>query len=252
MTGPTLIPYFLLPAATGSGSQSWWHTVIGWFKDPSDLLIAMGPWVLVGVALIVFVESGVLFPVLPGDSLIFAAGLLHISLGLNIWVLIGAILISAFLGAQVGYWIGHKWGRSLFKDDARFLKTEYLHQAEAFFARYGGRALIIGRFVPFVRTYVPLAAGIAKFPYGRFVFFNTLGSTIWGGGITWLGSALGGVEFIHENLTVIVLLIVFVSILPMFIEWFLQRRKAKNGSHKNEDEATPVTVTVSDGGTEQP
>lgn len=249
MTGLNLVPHLLLPVASDPSNESWWRTVIGWFKDPSDLLIAMGPWVLVGVALIVFIESGVLFPVLPGDSLIFAAGLLHISLGLNMWVLIGVILIAAFVGAQIGYWIGHRWGRTLFKDDARFLKTEYLHQAEAFFEKYGGRALIIGRFVPFVRTYVPLAAGIAKFPYGRFVFFNTLGSVIWGGGITWLGSALGGVDFIHENLSVIILLIVFVSVLPMFFEWFMQRRRAKKTADQETDD---VIVTVSEGGAEQP
>lgn len=201
--------------------------MIGWFKDPTDLLIAMGPWVLLGVAVIVFVESGVLFPLLPGDSLIFAAGLLHIALGINMWVLIGVILVAAFLGAQVGYWIGRRYGRGLFKDDARILKTEYLHQAESFFGRYGGRALVIGRFVPFVRTFVPLAAGIAHFPYGRFLIFNTLGALLWGGGVTWLGAMLGGVDAIRENLSVIVVLIVVASVIPMFVEWYLQRRRAK-------------------------
>ncbi len=231
---PLLLTSFAASAAN-SGDQRWWEIVIGWFKDPSDLLISMGPWVLVGVALIVFVESGVLFPVLPGDSLIFAAGLLHIALGLNMWVLILVILVSAFAGAQVGYWIGHRWGRSLFKPDARFLKTEYLVQAESFFARYGGRALIIGRFIPFVRTFVPLAAGIARFSYPRFLLFNTLGALLWGGGVTWLGAALGEVEFIHENLSVIIILIVFVSVLPMVFEYF---------AHKRRESKTPAPQSV--------
>lgn len=222
----TFITSALLPLVTDASGESWWQTIIGWFRDPAGLLISMGPWVLAGVALIVFVESGVLFPLLPGDSLIFAAGLLHISLGINMWVLIGVILFAAFLGAQVGYWLGHKWGRSLFKDDARILKTQYLVQAEHFFDRYGGRALVIGRFVPFVRTYVPLAAGMARFNYGKFVFYNTLGALLWGGGVTWLGAALGGVDFIHDNLSIIVILIVFVSVIPMVVEWLLQRRKA--------------------------
>ena len=214
----------VLAAAPGS-EEPWWQTVIGWFKDPGDLLISMGPWVLVGVALIVFVESGVLFPVLPGDSLIFAAGLLHIALGLNMWVLILVILVAAFAGAQIGYWIGRRWGRSLFKPDARILKTEYLVQAESFFARYGGRALVIGRFIPFVRTYVPLAAGIAHLNYGKFTVFNTLGALLWGGGVTWLGSALGEVEFVHENLSIIIVLIVFVSVLPMVFEYVSHKRR---------------------------
>lgn len=214
-------------SAPDPSGQSWLSTVIEWFRSPDELLLAMGPWVLVGVALIVFVESGVLFPVLPGDSLIFAAGLLHLSLGLNMWVLIGVILLAAFLGAQVGYMIGWKWGPKLFKPDARVLKTAYLDQAEAFFAKYGGRALVLGRFVPFVRTFVPLAAGVARFPYGRFVFFNTLGALVWGAGITWAGAALGGVDFVHENLEVIILLIVFVSVLPMVVEMIAQKRRSK-------------------------
>ena len=199
------------------------------------MLLAMGPWVLVGVAIIVFVESGVLFPLLPGDSLIFAAGLLHTQLGIRMWVLIGVILVTAFLGAQVGYWIGWKWGRGLFKDDARFLKTEYLVQAENFFDRYGGRALVIGRFVPFVRTFVPLAAGIARFPYGRFLVFNTLGALIWGGGVTWAGTALGGVQFVHDHLEVIIVLIVFVSVIPMVVEIGLSKRRAKAEGSADEE-----------------
>lgn len=224
--GATLLHGIYQAAAQGDAT-SWVDTVIGWFKDPTSLLLALGPWVLVGVVLIVFVESGVLFPILPGDSLIFAAGLLHGALGISMPVLIGSILVAAFLGAQVGYWLGAKYGRRLFKDDARVLKTEYLVQAEQFFAKYGGRALVIGRFVPFVRTFVPLAAGIARIPYGRFITFNMLGALIWGGGVTWAGSALGGVQFVHDHLEVIILLIIFVSILPMVVEILLARSRKK-------------------------
>ncbi len=227
-----MIPAAAMPSVFPAGDQSWWHTVVGWFKDPSDLLISMGPWVLLGVAAIVFVESGVLFPLLPGDSLIFTAGLLHTQLGISMWVLILVILVTAFAGAQIGYWIGRRFGRGLFKPDARILKTEYLTQAETFFAKYGGRALVIGRFIPFVRTFVPLAAGIAGFNYWRFTLFNTLGALIWGGGVTWLGAALGGVDFIHDNLSVIIILIVFVSVLPMVFEWVLHRRRQRTQSEK--------------------
>lgn len=214
-------------ASAAAENESWFSTILGWFRNPEALLLTMGPWVLLGVVLIVFVESGVLFPILPGDSLIFAAGLLHLQLGLNLGVLIGSILVAAILGAQVGYWIGRAWGPKLFKPDARILKTKYLEQAQDFFEKYGGRSLVLGRFVPFVRTFVPLAAGAAGLPFGRFFAFNTLGAVIWGAGVTWAGAALGGVEFVHDNLEVIILLIVFVSVLPMVVEIWNQRRLAK-------------------------
>lgn len=225
-----------------SALPDWMDTVIGWFSDPSTLLIGLGPWVLVGVIAIVFVESGVLFPILPGDSLIFAAGLLHDQLGLHLWVLIAGILVAAFLGAQVGYWLGRTYGRRLFKPDARILKVEYLTQAEKFFAKYGGRALVIGRFVPIVRTFVPLAAGIARIPYWRFISYNMLGALIWGVGVTWAGSALGGVDWVHDNLSVIILLIIFVSVLPMVFEYlmarFRRRRDAENEAAKHPGNTT--------------
>ncbi|WP_099332920.1 DedA family protein [Actinomyces minihominis] len=218
---PTALPGLPLVAA------NWFDTLVDWFRDPTTLLIAMGPWVLLGVAIIVFIESGVLFPVLPGDSLLFAAGLLHTQLGINMWVMIGIILIAAFLGSQVGYFLGKRYGRGLFKDDARILKTEYVEQSEAFFARYGGRALVIGRFVPFVRTFVPLVAGIAKYPYRKFLAYSMTGALLWGAGVTWAGAALGGVPFVHENLEVIIVLIVIVSVIPMVVEIVLSKRRQK-------------------------
>ncbi|WP_022867182.1 DedA family protein [Schaalia vaccimaxillae] len=214
----------LLIAASDS---SWLSTVIGWFHDPESLLVAMGPWVWIGTLLIVLIESGVLFPVLPGDSLLFTAGLLHDRLNLPLPAFVATVFVAAFVGAQIGYWIGAKWGRRLFKPDARFLKTEHLEKAESYFDAYGGRSLVIGRFIPFVRTFIPLAAGIARYPYGKFLAFNSLGSLLWGVGITWLGSVLGGVEFVHDNLSMIIIAIVLVSLLPMVVEVVLQRRKAR-------------------------
>lgn len=213
--------------AVMAADGSWLTTVIGWFHDPTSLLLAMGDWVLWGTLLIVFIESGVLFPVLPGDSLLFTAGLLHQRLGLNLPTLVGLTFVAAFLGAQIGYWLGRRYGRKLFKDDARFLRTEHLDKAEEYFVRYGGRSLVIGRFIPFVRTFIPLAAGIARYSYPKFVAFNSLGSLLWGAGITYLGSVLGNVQFVHDNLSVLILLIVFVSLIPMVVEFVLQRRKAK-------------------------
>lgn len=209
--------------STTAADPSLLQTVMGWLHDPEALLIAMGPWVLWGTMLIVLIESGVLFPLLPGDSLLFTAGLLHTQLGLNLFVLIGMVFIAAFIGAQIGYFLGARFGRKLFTPDAKILKTEHLEKAEQYFARYGGRSLVIGRFVPFIRTFVPLAAGIAGYPYGQFVAFNSLGALLWGVGITFAGAALGGVPFVHDHLSVIIILIVVVSLIPMIVEVALHR-----------------------------
>lgn len=215
----------LLPADATSLS-----TVLGWFHDPEGLLIAMGPWVLWGTLAIVLIESGILFPVLPGDSLLFTAGLLHDRLGLHLPTLVAAVFVAAFVGAQVGYWLGRRYGRRLFKDDARVLRTEHLDKAEHYFTNYGGRSLVIGRFIPFVRTFIPLAAGIARYPYGRFLAYNSLGALLWGSGITVAGSLLGGVSFVHDHLSAIILAIVAVSVLPMVVEVVMHRSRNKRAA----------------------
>ena len=133
-----------------------------------DVLISTGPWVLVVSAIIVFIESGVLFPVLPGDSLIFALGMLHDRMGLSLWLAFPVLIIAAVVGGEVGYQLGARYGRNLFKDDAKILSTKNLHAAEEFFAKRGGFALVVGRFVPIVRTFVSLAAGISSYPRRRF------------------------------------------------------------------------------------
>ena len=207
-------------------------TFINWFKDPESLLVAMGPWVLWGTMLIVLIESGILFPVLPGESLLFTAGLLHDRLGLHLPTLIIMVVVAAFIGAQIGYFLGAKWGRKLFKPDARVLKTEHLEKAEHYFRDYGGRSLVIGRFIPFVRTFIPLAAGIARYPYSKFLVFNTLGALLWGAGFILVGSLLGNVPFVHDNLTLILGVIILVSVLPVILEIIGQKR---NGGAQAKD-----------------
>lgn len=216
----------ILQTLAPMADASWLQTLLGWFHDPEGLLLAMGPWVLWGTLAIVLIESGVLFPVLPGDSLLFTAGLLHDRLGLHLPTLVALTFVASFIGAQIGYWIGARFGRRLFSDEARFLKTEHLDKAEHYFAEYGGRSLLIGRFIPFVRTFIPLAAGIARYPYPKFLFFNSLGALLWGAGITYLGSVLGGVRFVHDHLSAIVLAIVAVSLVPMILEYIAHRRRS--------------------------
>lgn len=190
---------------------------LDYFKNPETLLRDLGPYVLIGVTLIVFIESGLLFPFLPGDSLLFTAGLLHVQLGLNFWVLLGAVILAAILGDQAGYWIGRKFGRRLFKDDARVLRTEYLDEAQVFFDKWGGPAITLGRFVPIVRTYVPVVAGMARMNYSYFFRWNVGGGALWGGGMTALGVWLGRIDAVRNNIGLIAVLIVLVSVVPIVI-----------------------------------
>lgn len=202
--------------------------------DASTWLHAFGPWVLVGIAVIVFIESGVLFPFLPGDSLLITAAILAPHLGIEVWQIAVVAIVAAFLGDQVGYWLGKRFGRRLFKPDARVLKSERLEAAQAFFLRYGGPSLILGRFVPFVRTYVPLAAGIAAMPYRRFLLWNAIGGIAWVVTMVLLGVLLGGIPFVTNNIDALMILVIAVSIVPIVIS-ALRHRRAARARQKEED-----------------
>jgi membrane-associated protein len=220
---------------------------LGDVADPSALLQNAGGWVLLVVAAIVFVESGVLFPFLPGDSLIFTAGLLHARLDLPLALLIAVVVAAAITGDQAGYWCGRRFGRRLFKEDARVLNTRYLTGAEDFFARYGGRSLVLARFVPFARTFVPLAAGAAHYRYRSFLMWNILGGVLWGAGLTLAGSALGGVPFIADHVDLIALVIVVVSVIPTIIEVSRHIRSNRAGTSATSPPAqTQAQVPVQD------
>lgn len=189
----------------------------GSLLDPTGLLSGFGPWALAILFVIIFIESGLLFPFLPGDSLLFAAGTLHLVIGVPIPVLAAVAFAAAFLGDQVGYWLGSRFGRRLFRDDARVLKTKHLAEAEAFFDRYGGRAIVLARFVPIVRTYVPLVAGMARHTYRHFVAWNLLGGALWVGVLVTAGVLLGHVPAVANNIELISVAIVAVSVAPMLV-----------------------------------
>jgi membrane-associated protein len=201
--------------------------------DLNTLLLGAGPWAIGVIALLVFIESGVLFPFLPGDSLLVTAGILHGKLGLTIPLIAGVGFLAAAAGDQVGYWLGHRFGRRMFKDDARVLKTSRLQETERFFERYGGASLVLGRFVPVVRTYVPLAAGSARYRYRRFLVWNLTGAFLWAVGVTVAGMALGKVPFIRDNLEVLLLVVVAVSVLPVVIG-ALRKRAAARRAERSE------------------
>lgn len=188
------------------------------YMDAGTLLEAFGPWVIGGIAIVVFIESGVLFPFLPGDSLLVTAAILRDQLNVSIWSLLAVATVAAILGDQVGYWIGHRFGRGLFKRDARVLKLEYLHAAEDFFVKHGPVALVLGRFVPIVRTFIPVAAGTAKMPYKNFVGWNVSGAILWVVSMNLVGVFLGNIPGIADSIEKIMLLIIFISVLPIIIK----------------------------------
>lgn len=205
---------------------------IDYLTDPNlllnTLLAQLGGWMVAAVALIVFIESGVLFPVLPGDSMIFALGILHNRIpGVPEWLTFLVLFVAAICGNLVGYWLGRKYGRRLFKDDARYLSTENMHKSEEFFRRYGGVALLLARFVPFVRTFVPIIAGIGKQHYRTFLIWNMLGAALWIGVFMIAGVLLGDIPAVANNVEIIALAIVAISVLPMVVSYFKARSKKK-------------------------
>jgi membrane-associated protein len=208
----------VLLAATESVS----NVALTQLLDPMHLLTET--WlknaVLPAILVIVFIETGLLFPLLPGDSLLFTGGLLAAQSNppVSIWVLVPAVAIIAFAGDQSGYWIGRAIGPALFqKEDSRFFKKHYVTQTHAFFEKHGPKTIILARFVPIVRTFMPVLAGVSKMDYRKFVAFDIVGAVLWGGGVTVLGYFLGNIAFIRDHVEAIFLLIVLVSILPGII-----------------------------------
>lgn len=200
------------------------------FLDPERLIASFGGYALVGIVVVVFIETGLLFPFLPGDSLLFTAGALvaQESLDFNLWLLCALLFLAAFAGDQVAYTIGRTLGPKIFsRPDSRFFKRKYIDQTYAYFDKYGGRTIVIARFVPFVRTYAPVAAGVGKMSYRHFVSYNVVGALLWGIGITLLGYALGNVAFVRNNIEALVVLIVAVSVVPMVVEVWRARRKER-------------------------
>ncbi len=216
------------------------------FLDPLTLIGYFGTWALVGLLVVIFVESGVLFPVLPGDTLLFVAGMLAAGtaaqpggdqINFQLWQLLVFIPIAAILGGQVGYFIGRSIGTSMFKPNARFLKQRYLDEAHLFFEQRGPFAIVLARFVPIVRTLAPITAGAAGMKYAVFTLYNVVGAIVWGVGLVLLGYGLGQFEIIQKLLEPIFILIALISVVPLFLEW-LKRRRAAKGTTPADGEPT--------------
>lgn len=196
--------------------------------DPNTLLNQFGIW---GLLLIVFAESGLLIGFfLPGDSLLFTTGLLITGKQLDfpLWGAIALICLAAVLGDQAGYLFGKKVGPSLFRrPDSKLFKQENVQKAHEFFEKHGPKSLVLARFVPVVRTFTPIIAGVSGMKYRSFITFNVIGGVLWGAGVTLLGSWLGQIDFVKKNIEFILVAIVLVSVVPIAIEYLRSRSKSK-------------------------
>lgn len=197
---------------------------------PEYLVAGLGGFALAGVAFIIFAECGLLIGFfLPGDSLLFAAGLL-VARDDNIipqplWLVCVVLFIAAMLGNLVGYYVGRLAGPSLFeRKESRIFRKEYVVKTSEFFEKYGGRAIILARFVPIVRTFITAMAGVGRMDLRHFAFFSAVGALLWAVGLTVLGYYLGGFPIVAENIEVMALIIVAISLLPPIIEYLRARR----------------------------
>ncbi len=187
-----------------------------------------GMWTYAILFLIIFAETGfVVTPFLPGDSLLFAAGALAATGLLDPLLLIGFLFLAAVLGDTVNYSIGSYFGVKVFKKDAKIFKIEYLHKTEKFFEKYGGKTIVLARFVPIVRTYAPFVAGASSMKYGRFIFYNLLGGGIWVVLFVSVGYLFGNIPIVKNNFSLTALGIIILSLVPIFIELIKNKRKKK-------------------------
>ncbi len=217
----------LAPPTIGAAFLPDWLNPAVFLNDP-----ALGPWVLLLVCGIVFAETGLLVGFfLPGDSMLFTVGMLIATgtIHIPLWLFATSIFICAFAGDQTGYFIGRKTGPAIFKKpDSRFFSQKNVEHAHEFFTKYGGRAVILARFVPVVRTFVPVIAGVAQMNRRTFVIYNLIGAALWGIGVTLLGFWLGQFEWVGNNIDIIFIAIVLISVIPIGVELL----KARGGSKK--------------------
>jgi membrane-associated protein len=207
------------------------------FLSPEKLIHAFGPWAVLGVCAIIFAETGLLIGfIFPGDTLLVIMGVFSATnkdnLGVPIWVIALAIAFAAFLGGELGYIIGHKIGPRIFeRKDSGIFSSENVKRTNAFFERFGPFAVILARFVPVVRTFTPILAGVSHMRYRRYSLFNAIGALAWGFGITMLGYGFGHIPpvaaFVEKYIDLVLLAAVIVSVVPIGISLLRTSRKAK-------------------------
>ena len=193
----------------------------------SAIIQQYGAWTYGILFVVIFVETGlVVMPFLPGDSLLFAAGTFAALKALNIVWLIALLAAAAIIGDTVNYWVGHYLGPKVFyKEKSRIFKKEYLDRTHAFFERYGGKTIIIARFVPIVRSFAPLVAGIGRMSYGKFIAYNVFGGIGWVLLLTGAGYFFGNIPVVRKNFSLVILAIIIISTIPAVTEALRHRKK---------------------------
>ncbi|MFQ5616279.1 MAG: DedA family protein [Anaerolineales bacterium] len=193
------------------------------------LITQFGPWMYIILFLIIFAETGlVVTPILPGDSLLFAAGALAAATGaLNVYALVLILVVAAIAGDSANYAVGNYIGPRVFTEKVRFLKKEYLDKTHEFYEKYGGKTIILARFVPIVRTFAPFVAGVGSMTYGKFIGFNVIGALIWVPLFLLGGYFFGNLPIVAENFELVIIGIIIVSILPAVFEYLKERRNAR-------------------------
>jgi membrane-associated protein len=196
--------------------------------DPQTLLDTLGDWALWGALAIVFAECGLLIGFfLPGDSLLFTVGMLigQGSIEQPLWLACVLLTVAAFAGNVVGYEIGRVSGPAIFnRPNSRIFKQEYVDKTVEFFDKHGARAIVLARFVPIVRTFITVTAGIGHMDRRRYLTYSGVGAVLWGAGVTVLGHALGSVAFVREHIEALLLIVVLVSVIPVLVEFWRHRR----------------------------
>ena len=196
--------------------------------QPDTIISWLGPWALVGLAAIVFAECGLLLGFfLPGDSLLFTAGLFvaNGAIGTPLWLVCLVLVAAAVLGNACGYWIGRAAGPAIFdKPRSRLFNPAHVLKTQEFFDKYGNRAIVLGRFVPVVRTFITVMAGVGRMEPKRYLTYSLIGAVAWAAGVTLLGFWLGQFAFVRANIELILILIVAVSVLPIVVELVRARR----------------------------
>ena len=207
-----------------------WDLFVHLDKHLGDVIGAYGAWTYLLLFIIVFCETGlVVTPILPGDSLLFAAGALAATGALNAVYLFGLLAVAAIAGDTVNYAIGKSIGPRVFRENIRFIKQEYLFRTQEFYQRHGGKTIFLARFVPIIRTFAPFVAGVGTMTYRRFVAYNVFGGVVWTGLFTFAGFYFGSLPAVKENFTLVILAIIFISIMPILIEYLRHRRQRASG-----------------------
>ncbi len=204
------------------------NTILHLDKVLKDIILTYHTWTYLILFFVIFMETGfVVTPFLPGDSLIFAAGAFAGLGSLHVGILFVVLALAAIAGDTANYWIGHYIGPRAFSGNIRFLKKEYIDRTHTFFEKYGGKTIIIARFIPIIRTFAPFVAGVGAMTYPKFIAYNVIGGLAWVALFTFLGYFFGNLPIVQDNFTFVILAIIFISVMPAIIEVIRSRQGAR-------------------------